>query len=134
MLENRLLEPERIFSEIDAQPPLMREQARAAYVGKGVDWVLTFADGWQESSEFARLAFRQERSVVRFVKATVPLTDCPWLKHMHAGEIMRVRGRIAELDRLSITLRGASVSQFIQATHYPPPGPPITRAGAGGAS
>ena len=115
MAEMRTLEPEAIFSEISAQPPLRRDEARASYVGREVDWTLVYIDGWEQSRGRARLAFKQERSIVKCVFATVPLADCPWLKHMHAGEIMRVRGRIAELNRLTLTLKGASVSQVIEA-------------------
>ena len=117
MSETRALEPEAIFAEVDACPPLMRKEAKSRFIGQEVDWTLVFTDGWQESSGLARLAFRQQRNMVQFVAATVPLTDCPWLKHMHAGEIMRVRGRISELSRLAIMLEGASVSQVIEAAY-----------------
>jgi len=113
MVDTTALEPEAIFSAVSAQPPLRRDEARASYVGREVDWTLVYIDGWEQSRGRARLAFKQERSIARCVFASVPLTDCPWLKHLHAGEIMRVRGRIAELNQLTITLRGASVSQVI---------------------
>ncbi len=107
--------PGTIFAEIEACPPLMRDDAKTKFIGREVDWTLVFANGWQESADLARLTFRQERGVVEFVAASVPLTECPWLKHMHAGEIMRVRGHIAELTRMTIELKGASVSQVVEA-------------------
>ena len=115
MTETRVLEPEAIFSEISAQPPLRRDEARASYVGREVDWTLVYIDGWEQSRGRARLAFKQERSIVKCVFATVPLSDCPWLRHVHSGETIRLRGRIADIDGLSIELDGASVSQLIEA-------------------
>lgn len=115
MPDTASLQPARIFAEIEAQPMPAREQAKAAYVGKEVDWVLRLADGWEEEPGSARLAFRYQPNEVKFVSATVPLSDCPWLKHLHAGEVMRVRGRIAELGSLAIRLKGATVTQLVTA-------------------
>ena len=109
------VEPSELFAKIDACPPLMREQAKAMYLGKEVDWILNLVNGWAERSEHARLALRQERSNVQFVIATVPLSDCPWLRHVHTGERLRIRGRIADIDGMSIELEGTSVSQLIEA-------------------
>jgi len=113
MAQVSVLEPEAIFSEIATHPPLKREEVRASYLGREVDWALVYIDGWEQSRGRARLAFKQERSIVQCIFATVPLADCPWLKHMHAGEVMRVRGCIAELDGLTMTLKGARVSHLV---------------------
>lgn len=110
-----MLKPGEIFAEIEARPVSAREQAKASYVGQEVDWVLKLADGWQENDQSARLTFRYQPNEVKFVSAAVPLSDCPWLKHLHAGEVMRVRGRIAELGSLTIRLKGASVTQLVAA-------------------
>lgn len=117
MSEISMLEPGKIFAAIEARPPLMREEAKAMYLGKDVDWILNLVNGWAERSERARLALRQERSNVQFVIATVPLSDCPWLRHVHASERLRIRGRIADIDNMSIELEGASVSHVVEAAH-----------------
>lgn len=107
------VEPSEIFAEIDACPPLMRERKKVVYLGKDVDWVLNLVNGWEERSGQARLALKEQRSIVQYVAATVPLSDCPWLRHVHAGELLRVRGRIADVGTMSIELEGASVSHVV---------------------
>ena len=113
-----MVEPEEIFAEIKAQPPLMRERAKSTFIGKEIDWVLTLVDGWEKGRGYARLMFRRQPSDVGFVAANVPLSDCPWLKHTHAGETIRLRGSIADGDTLTIELKGASVSHVVdEAAH-----------------
>ncbi len=111
------LEPGKIFAEMKAQPPLMQDRAKAAYLSREVDWILTLADGHEERPGWARLMFRRQRSDLSFVAARVPLSDCPWLRHVHSGETIRLRGRIADVNARSIELEGASVSQVIDAAH-----------------
>ncbi len=108
-------EATRIFSEIEACPPLMRDKVKAAYLSREVDWILTLADGHEERPGWARLMFRRQRSDLSFVAARVPLSDCPWLRYVHSGETVRLRGRIADVNARSIELEGASVSQVIDA-------------------
>lgn len=112
--------PSDIFAELEACPPFMRDQAKAAYLSREVDWILTLADGHEERPGWARLMFRRRRSDLGFVAARVPLSDCPWLRHVRSGETIRLRGRIAGIDALSIEVEGASVSQVIEAAHSPP--------------
>ena len=107
-------EPREIFTTIGARPPHLREQAKTAYLGKEVDWLLTFVDGWEERGESARLAFRQERGGVRFVVTRLALAD-PWLWLLRSGEPVRVHGRIADIGAQSIELSDARVTQLVGA-------------------
>ena len=45
MTKTKSLELASIYAELNAHPPLMREQAKAAYLGQDVDWVAAFANG-----------------------------------------------------------------------------------------
>lgn len=113
-------EATRIFSEIEACPPLMRDEAKAAYLSREVDWILTLVDGREDQPGWARLMFRRQRNDLPYVAARVPLSDCPWLRYVHSGETVRLRGRIADVNARSIELESASVSQVIEAGHCPP--------------
>ena len=98
------LEPSEIFAKIEACPPLMREQAKAAYLGKEVAWPVIFVDGYEQSSGHARLTFQYQPSEVKFIGATARLSDYPWLKSTRAGETIRLRGRIRSINTLAIEL------------------------------
>ena len=103
MSEVGSIEPTGIFAEMDAQPPLMRQQAAAAYLGKEVCWSLIFSNATQHGGQ-ARLIFRFDPQSVRMVVGGVLLSSYPSLMRAHAGENALVRGRIRKIDDLSIEL------------------------------
>ena len=106
----------KIFSEIEACPPLMRSKARAVHIGKEVDWTATFFSGEMENEKRAFLAFRHEVSdKMIFVRAS--LADYPWLQSAQRGEPVRLRGRISKIGPLTIDLEGVSLTQIVEAAH-----------------
>lgn len=96
------LEPSAIFAEIESHPPLMREQAKTAYIGKEVAWSVIFVNGYQQSSGEARLTFQPEPNEIKFISVTARLTDYPWLTSTRAGETVHLRGNIRNINTLSI--------------------------------
>ena len=104
MSDVAFLDPANIFAEVDAHPPLMREEAIKTCVGKDVDWLLTFFNGYELGVGRARLMFRIASQGIGMVAGTVSLSDYPWLKSFHAGDAVRVRGRIRTIDTFSIEL------------------------------
>jgi hypothetical protein len=98
------LDPANIFAEIEAHPPLMRAEAANTYVGKDIDWLLTFFSGHELGIGRARLTFRIASQGIGMVVGAVSLSDYPWLKSLHADEPVRVRGRIRKIDTMSIEL------------------------------
>ena len=99
----KALEPAAIYSEINAQPPLMREEASEAYIGEEVEWLLTLANGSVRKGR-AELIFHFDSRDTRMVCGKAPLARYPWLKSLGAGETVRVRGRISRITSLSIDL------------------------------
>ena len=99
-----MLSPSEIFAEVEACPPLMREQAKAAYIGKEVAWPAIFANGYEQSLGQVRLMFQPDPTQVKFIGTTVCLLDYPWLKSTRAGETIHARGRIKNIDALRIEL------------------------------
>ena len=79
-----VLEPATIFAEIEAQPPLMPDEAAEAYLGQEVNWALTFSSGTKDRSGNARLSFRTPDELVRKVHGTVRLSEYPWLNSLPA--------------------------------------------------
>ncbi len=106
----------KVFSEIEACPPLMRSQARAAHIGKEVDWTATFFSGEMENKKRAFLAFRHEASD-KMIFTRASLADYPWLQSAQHGEPVRLRGRISKLGPLSIDLEAAILTQIAEAAH-----------------
>ena len=102
-LDVELLQPAAIGADIDAQPPLKRQEICQAYVGKEVDWLATFINGWKEPKGRAGLAFQVEPHGMT-IFGMVPLASYPWLESLGADETVRVRGRIRKVNALSITL------------------------------
>ena len=100
-LPSELLE---IFTQIDSLPPLMRADAANAYVGKTVEWDLTFVDGDETAPGRAHLVFRSGSTGVRMIMADASLEDYPYLRSLPSGEAVRVRGRIKNIDALCINL------------------------------
>ena len=106
----------KIFSEIEAYPPLMRSKARAAHIGTEVEWTATFFSGEIENEKCAFLAFRHEASrKMIFVRAS--LADHPWLQSAQRGDPVRLRGRISEVGPLTINLEAVSLTQIAEAAH-----------------
>src|SRR3989338_8153414 len=83
MTEAKSFEPAEIFSEISACPPLMRTQTKAVYIGREVDWTLTFTDGYEDRPGCARVMFHYQPHEVKFIAMGVPLADYPWLRSAH---------------------------------------------------
>lgn len=106
----------KIFSEIEAYPPLMRAKARAAHVGKEVDWTATFFSGEMEDEERAFVAFRHEASD-KMLFARVSLADYPWLQSARRGEAVRLQGRISKIGPLTIDLEAVNLTQIVEAAH-----------------
>ena len=104
MPELKALEPSQIFAEIDACPPLMREQASQRYIGSEVDWPVTLADAREQKPGQAHVVFWPEPSGNRLIVGDVPLSGYPQLRSMRAGDPARARGRIRKVDTLSIEL------------------------------
>ena len=104
MSQNVLLAPSRLFTEIDAQPPLMRVNAANAYIGKEVDWNLFFLDGSEPVPGMASIMFNSGVSANRIILGEVSLTEHPYLRALHSGEPVRVRGKIRKIDGLCIDL------------------------------
>ena len=109
-----MLEPAEVFTEVDAQRPLHRQaRAKAAFIGKEVDWALRFADGYEELPGYARVLFRSRPHDIKYVAVTVPLADHPWLAALHRGDPVQIHGRIAEVGSISIELKDASLLQLV---------------------
>ena len=103
-LQSYSLEPATIFAEIEARPPLMREEAKAKYLGKQVRWMLMFLDGRRDQEGEAHLTFHFNSEDVRMVSGNVPLPRYPRLRSMQPGEFLCVRGAIRKIDSLCIEL------------------------------
>jgi len=104
MSEVETLAPGEIFATIQAQPPLMRQQAANAHLGREVHWVLTFENGSEEPSGQAWLIFRFDPHNMRMVEGRVSLSDYPSLRSMQSGETVLVHGRVQKVDALAIKL------------------------------
>ncbi len=111
-----MIEPAEIFTEVDARRPLHRQaRAKAAFVGREVDWALRFADGYEELPGYARVLFRSRPGDLTYVAVTVPLADCPWLALLRRGQPVQVHGRIADVGATSIELKDASLLQLVES-------------------
>ena len=99
----RTLDPLAIYANIESHPPLMREEAQQPYLGKEVDWRLTFAHGSAKGDE-VHVSFFVRSPKARLVAGDVRLTDHPWLKSLHVNEPVRVHGRIREVSDVAIYL------------------------------
>ena len=100
MSEVDSIEPAGIFAEIDAQPPLMRDQLASAYIGREVYWALVFANGREDRPGEAWLMFRYNPHHVRMITGIASLSDYPSLRSLRSGETVLVRGRIRKIDVL----------------------------------
>ncbi len=98
------LKPSDIFTEVEALPPLMRERAAKAYIGKEIDWVLVFENGSEDERGHAHLVFSFRPHSVRMVMGEVPLEEHPDLRSMLSGTAVHVCGRIRKVDALTIEL------------------------------
>lgn len=102
---NEAVTPSEIFTQLDAQPPLMRSKFfKKEYFGMEVDWPVTFADAWEGSADTVRVAFRFESGNIQAVVGDASLSHYPQLRHLRRGESLRVRGRIRSVSSLWIEL------------------------------
>ena len=101
--EVNMLQPADISAAIHSHPPLKRQGICKTYVGKEVDWLATFINGWKEPKGRAGLAFQVEPHGMT-IFGMVPLASYPWLESLGANTAVRVRGKIRKLNALSITL------------------------------
>ena len=110
------LKPTAIFAEIKTHPPLMRDEAAQAYLGKYVEWPLMFASGSIWEGDAVRLTFHAEPNGVTWVVGIVSLAKYPWLKMLHADEPVRVCGHIRRIEYpMEIKL---DVTHLVQETTF----------------
>jgi len=114
------MEPSVIFAEIEAQPPLMRQQAARAYCGIESDWLLTFANAKEGRPGEAHLYFNVEpHAIMKMVSGTVSLRKYPQLRQLQVGAPVRVRGKIQKVDPFFINLeiQDLVLPQAAEAAH-----------------
>ena len=104
MSSDVFVDPTGIAREIESQPPLMREQAASAYLGKEVDWCVAYRNAYELSSRRVQLLLAYEARHAPMITGTVALSEYPELKRLRAGETVRVRGTIRGVDMLQIAL------------------------------
>lgn len=104
MSEIGSFEPADIFAAIEARPPLMRKEAAASFIGREVNWTLTFSNGSEERPGQAWLIFRSDPHHVKMVAGYASLSDHPNLKTLQPGETVLASGRIRKIDTLYIEL------------------------------
>ncbi len=111
-----VLEPAKIFAEIETQPPLMRQQAAQTYIGKVINWPVIFSNASEQPSGQAHLIFCFGSHHINMITGNVSLSDYPQLRSLRSGERLRVRGTIRKIDQLFIEL-DISKLVFAQPTH-----------------
>ena len=104
MSELESVEPAEIFAEMDAQPPLVRQQAAAIYLDREVCWSLRFANATEPNQGQAHLIFRFDPYDIRMVVGDILLSEYPSMMGARVEENVLVRGRIRKIDNLCIKL------------------------------
>ena len=104
MSEIGSFEPADIFATIEARPPLMRKEAAASFIGREVNWTLTFSNGSEERPGQAWLIFRSDPHNMRMVAGYASLADHPSLKTLQRNETVLVSGWVRKIDALYIEL------------------------------
>lgn len=116
--------PAQIFAKIEAQPPLMRQQAAGAYIGKEVHWALTFSNGSESRPGEAWLIFRFDSHDLKMVTGCALLSDYPSLRVIRPGETVLVHGRIKKIDELGLSIeleiQDLVFAKATEAAHCPP--------------
>ena len=105
MAESLMSEPGEIFAA--------RQQSTC--IGQEVDWALRLAESHEEPAGYARVLLRSRPHEVKYVAATVPLADYPWIVSLRYGQPVQVHGLIAGIGKMSIELAGASLLQLSEA-------------------
>lgn len=100
-----MIQPMEIFAEIEAQPPFMRTEAIQRYLGREVEWILTFRDGYESQPGQAHLMLQFASHDIRHVATTVALENYPRLKNARSGQLVQVHGRILRIGTLNIELQ-----------------------------
>lgn len=107
-----MLEPSKIYEDIESHPPLMQEEAQRKYIGQEIEWSLTFTGGYVHDG-MCHLRFRSGPRLSApngGVRCAVPLSRYSWLKTMQAETPVQVRGRIREINVLAIELDALELS------------------------
>jgi hypothetical protein len=115
------LEPQRIFWEINAQPPYRQRQFGEQYVGLHVDWIAFFSDAAEADGEDGpgsrvRLFCRPELRSPYTITGLVASVDYPKLMETHAGVPLRLRGIIRDVDPgcIELELRAVEIDPALE--------------------
>ena len=102
-----MITPVEIYAEINSHPPLMQAEVQEQFLGQDIEWPLTFVSGTADKRGGAQLTFRFKPSHPRpfaGIYGEVPLSEYPWLKTLPADTPVRVKGRIRQVNELTIKL------------------------------
>jgi len=103
----------KIIAEIEAVPPLQREDMAKAYVGIPVDWDMYFVYGTPDDKNKFRLMFSPTtRRTGIYVKCSVSKESNAHLLRITENTKLHVHGTIASIESGSIYLKDAKVSQI----------------------
>jgi hypothetical protein len=105
--------PGKIISEIEAAPPLQREDIAKAYIGIPVNWELFFIYGTPVNKDKFSLMFSPTyiRTGV-YVNCSVSKDSNAYLRRITVNTKLRVQGTIDSISNGSIFLNNAKVTQL----------------------
>src|SRR3989338_552688 len=82
--QGEMLELATIDQNIESHPPLMQEAAKKKYLGREVEWPLTFFSGSLRPDGRAHVMFHHASRRFGGVTGDVVLSNYPWLKALRA--------------------------------------------------
>jgi hypothetical protein len=101
------LTPTQIFDKIEAANALFRDDVRRAFAGLSVDWTLSFVSASPRGDSMQMFL----RDNFRLVLCKVPLKGNERFPLMEGTDRFRVRGKIEEVEILTINLKDVSIEQ-----------------------
>lgn len=112
------LSPREIIDDIGSRPSLQQRDVIKSYIGNRVDWLLEFAGAKEKQDGQVRVFLRTPRAGFPdfpvIVVGEVKLSTYPWLNITHDGSVVRVQGKIRDIDELGIKLDDVQLELKLQ--------------------
>lgn len=115
--------PQRVFQAREAAAPFARDSVAEQFIGTPIDWTVEFASARKLPNDEIYVLLKTPGTPRRLVDTTCQLEGNEFLRYLHEDSIIRLTGKIAAIESISITVSEPTLEVLKSAEPKSPAAP-----------